>query len=82
MLLQWTSGLLHYQRDQQIIVQRHSSRLVMSVREYNEITEAALNVITPQSKGYDFKRFVARALVGSENWLNSQRQISKPFSVS
>ena len=29
-----------------------------------------------------FKRFVARALVGSENWLYSGRQISKPFSVS
>ena len=29
-----------------------------------------------------FKRFVARARLGSENWLNSLRQISKPFSVS
>ena len=29
-LLQWTSGLLHYQGDQQIIVQRHSSGLLMS----------------------------------------------------
>ena len=49
-LLQWTSSLLHYQGDQQIIVQKHSSRLLMSVLQYDEITQVALKMITPQSK--------------------------------
>ena len=43
-LLQWTSGLLHYQGDQQIIVQRHSSGLLMSVLQYDEITQVTLEM--------------------------------------
>ena len=63
-LLQWTSGLLHYQGDSA----GHS--LLMSVLQYDEITQVTLEMVTPQSKGNDlisFKRFVARARLGSEN---------------
>ena len=60
MLLQWTSGLLHYQRDQQVIVQRHSSSLLMSVLQDDEITQVAFKMITPQSKSNDFIQEVCR----------------------
>ena len=60
MLLQWTSGLLHYQRDQQVIIQRHSSGFLMSVLQDNEITQVAFKMITPQSKGNDFIQEICR----------------------
>ena len=52
-LLQWTSILLQYQRDQQIIVQRHSSGLLMSILENYEVTQITLQVVLSQSKGND-----------------------------
>ena len=45
--------LLRDQRDQQIIVQRHSGSLLMSVLRYDKITQVVLKMITPQSKGND-----------------------------
>ena len=60
MLLQWTSGLLHYQRDQQVIIQRHSSSLLMSVLQYDEITQVAFKMVTPQSKSNDFIQEICR----------------------
>ena len=59
-LLQWTSSFLHYQGDQQIIVQRHSSRLLMSVLQYDEVTQVTLKMITPQSKGNDLIQEIRR----------------------
>ena len=53
MLLQWTSGLLHYQRDQQVIIQGHSSGLLMPILEDYKITQITLQMVMSQSKGND-----------------------------
>ena len=60
MLLQWTSGLLQYLRNQRVTVQWHSSRLLMSVLQYDEITQITLEMVTPQPKGNDLIQEIRR----------------------
>ena len=71
-LLQWTSGLLHYQRNQQIIAQRHTSRLLMCVLQYDEITQVALEMVTPQSKGNDLIQEIRRTSSAGQRELVEQ----------
>ena len=60
MLLQWTSGLLHYQRDQQVIIKRHSSGLLMPILEDYKITQITLQMVMSQSKGNDLIQEICR----------------------